>query len=82
MNAHPADTEREINLLIAAANANPDVVSAVIVGNETLLRKEVTGAHLAKLIARVKREVKVPVTYADVWNSGCSTRRWPRQWTS
>ncbi|UZM92008.1 MULTISPECIES: beta (1-6) glucans synthase [Pseudomonas] len=67
VNAHPADTEKEINLLIAAANANPDVVSAVIVGNETLLRKEVTGAHLAKLIARVKREVKVPVTYADVW---------------
>ncbi|MBA6062676.1 glycoside hydrolase family 17 protein [Pseudomonas juntendi] len=67
VNAHAADTEREINLLIAAANANPDVVSAVIVGNETLLRKEVTGAHLATLIARVKSQVHVPVTYADVW---------------
>ena len=67
VNAHPADTEKEIELLIAAANANPDVVSAVIVGNETLLRKEVTGAHLATLIARVKSQVKVPVTYADVW---------------
>lgn len=67
VNAHPTDTENEIQLLIAAANANPDVVSAVIVGNETLLRKEVTGAHLAKLIARVKSQVTVPVTYADVW---------------
>ena len=39
----------------------------MIVGNETLLRKEVTGAHLATLIARVKSQVHVPVTYADVW---------------
>ncbi|WP_144966834.1 beta (1-6) glucans synthase [Pseudomonas sp. DE0010] len=67
VNAHPADTDREVALLIAAANANPDVVSAVIVGNETLLRKEVTGKRLAELIARVKRQVSVPVTYADVW---------------
>lgn len=75
VNAHPADTDREVALLIAAANANPDVVSAVIVGNETLLRKEVTGKRLAELIARVKRQVSVPVTYADVGSSGCSTPR-------
>ncbi|QXI39759.1 beta (1-6) glucans synthase [Pseudomonas xantholysinigenes] len=67
VNANPVDTDKEIDLLIAAANANPDVVSAVIVGNEALLRKEVTGERLAGLIARVKSQVKVPVTYADVW---------------
>ena len=67
VNANPVDTDKEVELLIAAANANPDVVSAVIVGNETLLRKEVTGAQLAKLITRVKSQVQVPVTYADVW---------------
>ncbi|MDZ3990331.1 hypothetical protein PspTeo4_00216 [Pseudomonas sp. Teo4] len=67
VNANPVDTEKEVDLLIAAANANPDVVSAVIVGNEALLRKEVTGERLAGLIAKVKRQVKVPVTYADVW---------------
>nr|GFD52872.1 hypothetical protein [Tanacetum cinerariifolium] len=38
-----------------------------IVGNEALLRKEVTGAQLAKLIRQVKAKVKQPVTYADVW---------------
>ncbi|WP_201163724.1 glycoside hydrolase family 17 protein [Pseudomonas sp. S60] len=68
VNAHPADTDKEIALLIAAANANPDVVSAVIVGNETLLRKEITGTRLAVLITRVKSRVQVPVTYADVWD--------------
>ncbi|WP_369990294.1 beta (1-6) glucans synthase [Pseudomonas xanthosomatis] len=67
VNADPANTKQEIDLLIAAANANPDVVSAVIVGNETLLRKEVTGERLAGLIQRVKSQVNVPVTYADVW---------------
>ncbi|AVD84357.1 beta (1-6) glucans synthase [Pseudomonas sp. SWI6] len=67
VNANPVDTEKEVDLLIAAANANPDVVSAVIVGNEALLRKEVTGERLAGLIAKVKAQVKVPVTYADVW---------------
>ena len=39
----------------------------MIVGNEALLRKEVTGPQLAKLINQVKSQVKQPVTYADVW---------------
>jgi exo-beta-1,3-glucanase (GH17 family) len=67
INSNPLDTEKEVNLLIASANANADVVTAVIVGNETLLRKEVTGAQLARLINKVKSQVKQPVTYADVW---------------
>ncbi|WP_444756988.1 glycoside hydrolase family 17 protein [Pseudomonas sp. A014] len=67
VNANPVDTDKEVALLIEAANANPDVVSAVIVGNEALLRKEVTGQRLAELITRVKAQVQVPVTYADVW---------------
>lgn len=67
VNANPVDTQKEISALIKAANANPDVVQAVIVGNETLLRKEVTGAQLATLIGQVKAQVKQPVTYADVW---------------
>jgi exo-beta-1,3-glucanase (GH17 family) len=67
VNANPADTAKEVGALIASANANPDVVQAVIVGNETLLRKEVTGEQLARLIHQVKSQVKQPVTYADVW---------------
>jgi exo-beta-1,3-glucanase (GH17 family) len=67
VNANPQDTAKEIKALIAQANAYPDVVSAVIVGNETLLRKEVTGPQLARLIRQVKAQVKQPVTYADVW---------------
>lgn len=67
VNSNPVDTEKEVDLLIQSANANPDVVTAVIVGNEALLRKEVTGAQLARLINKVKSQVRQPVTYADVW---------------
>ena len=68
VNGNPVDTQKEIKALITAANANPDVVTTVIVGNETLLRKEVTGKQLATLIRQVKSQVKQPVTYADVWD--------------
>lgn len=67
VNANPVDTAKEVDALVKAANAYPDVVTTVIVGNETLLRKEVTGLQLAKLIRQVKAQVKQPVTYADVW---------------
>ena len=63
---NPGD-ETTPKALIATANANPDITRAVIVGNEVLLRKEVTGDHLADLIHQVKSQVQVPVTYADVW---------------
>ena len=52
INADPLASEAEIDLLITAAQTHPDVVQAVIVGNETLLRREVTAARLAGLIAR------------------------------
>jgi glucan 1,3-beta-glucosidase len=37
------------------------------VGNEALLRGEVSPAMLAEIIRNVKSRIKVPVTYADVW---------------
>jgi exo-beta-1,3-glucanase (GH17 family) len=67
VNGNPLDTGKEIAALIASANANRDVVTAVIVGNETLLRKELTGEQLVRLIGQVKSRVQQPVTYADVW---------------
>jgi glucan 1,3-beta-glucosidase len=38
-----------------------------VVGNEVLLRGEMTGVDLAAAIGRVKASVRQPVTYADVW---------------
>ncbi|WP_249140622.1 MULTISPECIES: beta-(1-6) glucans synthase [Bradyrhizobium] len=45
----------------------PAVISSVVVGNEVLLRGEMTTADLAAIIRSVKAQVTVPVTYADVW---------------
>jgi len=61
------DNEKEIAGLIEAANAYPDTVERVVVGNEVLLRRETTPELLIDYIRRVKAAIKQPVTYADVW---------------
>ncbi|MSO75527.1 MAG: hypothetical protein EXQ87_01245 [Alphaproteobacteria bacterium] len=58
---------RQIADLIRLANTYPDVIKAVIVGNEVLLRREQSAAALAAMLRDVKRAVSVAVTYADVW---------------
>jgi len=65
--ANLQDNEKEIAGLIQAANAYPDTVERVVVGNEVLLRQEITPELLISYIQRVKAAVKQPVTYADVW---------------
>ena len=63
----PDETEREVDSLINLANRYPDTIERVIVGNEVLLRKDLTPAQLASYIRRVRHAVKQPVSYADVW---------------
>ncbi len=62
-----AANEREINAAVAIAKANPKTVTALIVGNEVLLRQEQTAAALVELIKKTKALSGLPVTYADVW---------------
>lgn len=64
----PEDSRIEIEALVAAANAYPDVIKRVIVGNEVLLRGERTPEELVEYIREVKKRVKQPVSYADVWS--------------
>jgi exo-beta-1,3-glucanase (GH17 family) len=63
----PAGNKREVDTAVALANDHPDVVRMVIVGNEVLLRGELSPEALSAYIRDVKSRVKVPVTYADVW---------------
>ncbi|WP_370877855.1 glycosyltransferase [Xanthobacter agilis] len=60
--------EREIAGLIEVAKKNRNV-QAVVVGNETLLRGDMDDAELAELIRQVKRQVNVPVTTGEIWNT-------------
>ncbi|MDO5056971.1 MAG: hypothetical protein Q4E06_06530 [Lautropia sp.] len=59
--------EIEVREAIRLANAHPDTVRGVVVGNEVLLRRELSPKVLAEYIDRVRTNVPVPVTYADVW---------------
>jgi len=61
------DNRTQMETGIALARKYPAVVSAVIVGNEVLLRGEMTPADLVANIRYVKSKAGVPVTYADVW---------------
>jgi glucan 1,3-beta-glucosidase len=54
---------------IGLANAHPDVVRALIVGNEVLLRRERSVEEMRALLAHARARAAVPVTYADVWES-------------
>ncbi|WP_426687246.1 glycoside hydrolase family 17 [Rhodanobacter ginsengiterrae] len=57
----------QVRLGIATANKYPQVLRGVIVGNEVLLRGELSPAQLAGYLQQVRQAVSVPVTYADVW---------------
>ncbi len=57
----------EVDALIALANAFPDVIERVIVGNEVLLRRDLPPETLLSYIREVKSQVEQPVSYADVW---------------
>ncbi len=59
--------EDQMATAVALAKRYPDTIRAVVVGNETLLRGELSGADVAAALRRVKAQVPVPVTYADVW---------------
>jgi exo-beta-1,3-glucanase (GH17 family) len=57
----------QIATVVGLTKAYPDVITAVVVGNEVLLRGEMTTSDLAATIRSVKSQVTVPITYADVW---------------
>jgi len=57
----------QISTAVGLTKAYPDVITAVVVGNEVLLRGEMTTSDLAANIRSVKAQITVPVTYADVW---------------
>jgi glucan 1,3-beta-glucosidase len=67
VSSFPDRTQYQLTTGVALANRFPDTVRAVIVGNEALLRGEVSASTLREYVTSVKSKVKAPVTYADVW---------------
>jgi exo-beta-1,3-glucanase (GH17 family) len=63
----PVANDGEVELGIAAAKRDHDSLRGIIVGNEVMLRGELSEKALAAYIAKVNAATDVPVTYADVW---------------
>ena len=61
-----ARNEREIASALDLARRNSNV-NAIVVGNETTLRAEMTVDELIQLIQKVKRQSPVPVTTGEIW---------------
>jgi glucan 1,3-beta-glucosidase len=59
----------QIALGIATARAHPQVLRGVIVGNEVLLRGELSSTQIAGYLRQVRAALPagIPVSYADVW---------------
>lgn len=58
---------KEIDRAVAITNAYPRTVRLLVVGNEVLLRREMTAEKLARIIRGVRERTGHPVTYADIY---------------
>ena len=63
---HTERNEREIRSALELARHNSNV-NAIVVGNETTLRADMSVEDLIKLIQQVKRSSPVPVTTGEIW---------------
>ncbi|MDE8344964.1 MAG: glycoside hydrolase [Acidocella sp.] len=66
LSSNKADNANEMQAGIAEANAHPDTITRVVVGNEVLLRRDLSEGDLTADIDYVHARVKQPVAYADV----------------
>lgn len=62
------DNEKEIQSLIQLSSQNLACIKALIVGNEVLLRQDLTEDEMIRYIAQVKASTDIPVTTAEPWN--------------
>jgi glucan 1,3-beta-glucosidase len=67
LSSRPDLSQHQVDVAVALARRFPDVVQSVVVGNEVLLRGEMSAPDLVNTIRAVKAQVTMPVTYADVW---------------
>jgi exo-beta-1,3-glucanase (GH17 family) len=67
LSSNAEKNRQQIATVIALGKQYPDTIRAIIVGNEVLLRGEMTATDLIAIIREVKTQVPEPVSYADVW---------------
>ena len=67
LSSEVAKNRERLETAVVLANRYPETIRSVVVGNEVLLRGDLSAAALIDIIREVKSRVHVPVTYADVW---------------
>ncbi len=67
LDRHPDANAKELAKLVQVANANPDVTQ-LMVGNETVLRADLTVPQLIADIKQVQAQTHVPVSTAEPWH--------------
>jgi len=67
LSIYPCENERQIENLIQIAKQNLSHVKGLIVGNEVLLRNDLSEQKLIEFITRVKSSTSLPVASAEIW---------------
>lgn len=62
------DNDKEIKSLIEIISKNPSTLKGLIVGNEVLLRKDLSEDELIYYIQQVKAKTSIPVSTAEPWS--------------
>jgi exo-beta-1,3-glucanase (GH17 family) len=62
-----AQNQAQLRRGLELAHQYKGTVTRLVVGNEVLLRRELSPDELAKILDYAKQHSPVPVTYADVW---------------
>jgi exo-beta-1,3-glucanase (GH17 family) len=67
ISSDPVTNQAQLTGALALTQAFPEVIDELIVGNEVLLRGDLSVAQLRGLIAQAQAATSTPISYADVW---------------
>lgn len=67
LSSNPEKNRQQVESVVKLIKQFPDVIQSVVVGNEVLLRGELSADNVAAFLREVKSRTGAPVTYADVW---------------
>ncbi|MBF0101851.1 MAG: glycosyltransferase [Desulfobacterales bacterium] len=66
--SNKATNEVEFNKLIEVVKAHRNSIKQVIIGNETILRKDLSVEELINYLDRARAELNIPISTAETWN--------------
>lgn len=68
LDANKEANEKELERFIQVAKNNPGNIIRLIVGNEAVLRRDLTVPEIIEYLDRVRAEVKIPTSTAEPWH--------------